>query len=68
MPATSPIDREVIHKHTSVARPPSATVNPGVKVPTRAERVVMKCLAKNPDNRPQSPRELHEAFQESLAR
>jgi formylglycine-generating enzyme required for sulfatase activity len=41
-------------------------VNPDVKVPPALEQVVMKCLAKKPEDRPQTPREVAELFHEAL--
>jgi serine/threonine-protein kinase len=56
----------VIYKHTMVPPAPFAETNPDVKVPPAVEEVVLKCLAKERENRPQSPRELAEMFHRAL--
>lgn len=48
------------------APPAFATVNPHVDVPPEVERVVQRCLAKNPADRPQSARDLAEEFLQAL--
>jgi serine/threonine protein kinase len=57
----------IIYKHTMSPPPRFAEVNPAVKVPKGVEQVVMKCLAKNPDDRPQAPRDLAHMFHEALS-
>jgi serine/threonine-protein kinase len=57
----------IIYKHTMVPPPPFAEVNPTVKIAPQVEAVVLKCLAKDPDERPQSPRALAESFHTALA-
>ena len=46
--------------------PPFSEVNPNAQVPPEVEQVVLRCLAKNPDERYQSARELWEAFKAAL--
>jgi serine/threonine-protein kinase len=57
----------IIYKHTMVPPRRFAEVNPEAHVPAAVEEVVLKCLAKNPDQRPQSPRELAERFHAAVA-
>ncbi len=68
-PFSGPITR-VLLDHLSTPPPPFAERNPNVVVPPEIERVVMRCLAKNPDDRPQSAHKLAEelaaAFDRSL--
>ena len=46
--------------------PPFKQVNPNVQLPPAVERVVLRCLAKKPEDRPQSPRELAAEFRRAL--
>ena len=49
--------------------PPSfAEVNPHANVPPEIERIVLRCLAKNPEDRPQSPYALLEEFKAAMPR
>jgi serine/threonine-protein kinase len=48
--------------------PPFRSVNPRISVPPEVERVVLQCLAKKPADRPQTPRELAEAFLNAVPR
>jgi serine/threonine-protein kinase len=56
----------LICSHTTVPPPSFREINPSVRVPEGVEQVVMACLAKDPDDRPQSPRELAEMFHAAL--
>lgn len=58
---------KLFHQHTTVAPRPFAATNAGIRIPLEVEQVVMKCLAKVPEDRPQSPRELAEMFHRALA-
>ena len=64
-PFTGPIIR-VIYHHVNTPPPSFAERNPNVAIPPEVEQVVMRCLAKDPDDRPQSPRELAEMFHQAL--
>jgi serine/threonine-protein kinase len=52
---------EVIHHHLQTApEPPSKRL--GKPIPPKLEAVILSCLAKNPDDRPESARALAEAL------
>jgi eukaryotic-like serine/threonine-protein kinase len=51
-----------LQKHVNEPVPAFRDRNPEVKVPRRVEQVVRRCLAKSPDDRPQSARELLDEF------
>jgi serine/threonine protein kinase len=46
--------------------PPFHKINPAAQVPPAVEKVVLRCLAKKPQDRPQSARELAEEFRQAL--
>ena len=52
------------HLHSTI--PAMKDANPAVQVPPQVERLVMKCLEKDPDHRPQSARELPRLFREAI--
>ena len=60
-PFTGPI-HQLIFGHLYSPPPPFADRNPPVSVPPEVEAVVLRCLAKNPDDRPQSALAVAEAF------
>jgi serine/threonine-protein kinase len=66
-PFSGPNHAALVYQHSLAPPPPFSDRNPSVKVPDEVERVVLKCLAKSPDDRPQSPRELAELFHRALA-
>ena len=53
---------KLIYDHMETPPPPFAAKRPGLKVPAEVERLVLRCLEKDPARRPQSARELAEAF------
>jgi serine/threonine-protein kinase len=57
---------KVIYNQLYTPPPPFAEKNPDAKYPPELEAVVLRCLAKNPDDRYQSARELGEAFHRAL--
>ena len=65
-PFTGPITR-VLYSHLYTPPPSFAERNPNVSVPPEVERVVMRCLAKNPQDRPQTAQELYEEFQAAVS-
>ncbi len=46
--------------------PPFREVNPDVKVPVEVERVVLRCMAKSPEERPKSAREIASDFHQAV--
>ena len=58
----------LLFDHVSTPPPSFAAKNPGAVVPAKVEKVVMRCLAKHAEDRPQSARELAEDFRRSLPR
>jgi len=54
----------VAHLHSTPT--PMSDANPRVKIPRQVERLVMGCLEKDPDKRPQSARELAVQFREAI--
>jgi serine/threonine-protein kinase len=46
---------------------PMKEANPAAQVPPKVERLVMRCLEKDPDLRPQTARELAEQFRKAIA-
>jgi serine/threonine protein kinase/formylglycine-generating enzyme required for sulfatase activity len=57
---------KLLHDHCNTPPPPFAEVNPHVQVPDSVERLVMRCLAKAPEDRPPSAHALAEAFLQSM--
>jgi eukaryotic-like serine/threonine-protein kinase len=53
--------------HLNSAPSPMKKANPGAEVPPEVERVVLWCLEKDPDKRPQTARELSERFRQAAA-
>jgi serine/threonine-protein kinase len=52
------------HLHGTI--PAMKETNPAVQVPPQVERLVMKCLEKDPDKRPQTARELAQQFRAAI--
>lgn len=65
-PFTSPGFR-LSYDHLFTLPPPFATTNPEVRVPPVVEGLVLRCLEKDPALRPQSARELADAFRNAAA-
>jgi eukaryotic-like serine/threonine-protein kinase len=57
---------ETLVAHLHIAPRPFKEVNRNIRVPQQVERLVMKCLEKEPEKRPQSARELAEEFQAAI--
>jgi serine/threonine-protein kinase len=56
----------MVAAHLNSTPRPMKEANPAVQVPPKVERVVMRCLEKDPEKRPQTARELAEQFREAL--
>ena len=52
----------LLHAHLQTPPPSFAERNPSVIIRPEVERVVMRCLAKNPEERPQTASELAVEF------
>ncbi len=59
---------DVLLAHATEAPPPFAELELKVDIPQQIEDLVRACLEKDPENRPQSARELSERFQAALGR
>jgi len=57
---------DMLLAHVTEEPPPFSHFAPGLKVPPLAELVVQTCLAKNPDDRPGTARELAERYEAGL--
>jgi serine/threonine-protein kinase len=57
---------EVLVAHLHQSPRPMREANPRAKVPPEVERLVMRCLEKDPDLRPSSARELARLFKEAI--
>lgn len=57
----------ILYNHLCTPPPPLAEANPRAEVPPAVEQVVMRCLAKDPGQRPQTAHQLAEAFHQALA-
>jgi serine/threonine-protein kinase len=68
LPFTGPNSMDILLAHAT--EPPPTFAELGLKgwVPREIEELVMQCLAKDPEDRPQSGRELAERFDTALAR
>jgi eukaryotic-like serine/threonine-protein kinase len=63
------VGKPAIVNHCTLNEPPPsfAEVNPEAKVPPEVERVVLRCLAKNPQDRPHSALGLLEEFKAAMS-
>jgi len=67
LPFTGRNNMEVLLAHLHQKPLPMKEANPDVHVPAQVEQVVMSCLEKDPDLRPQSARELVDRFRAAIA-
>lgn len=68
LPFDRPSSMDILLAHATEPPPPFATVGAGDWVPASIEAIVMACLAKQPDQRPQSARDLAERYETALSR
>lgn len=66
LPFSARNNMEVLAAHLHQTPLPMKEANPAAKVPPAVEKVVMSCLERDPDHRPQSARELAERFQAAM--
>jgi serine/threonine-protein kinase len=66
LPFSGRNNMEVLAAHLHQTPLPMKEANPAVKLPEAVEKVVMSCLERDPDRRPQSARELARRFQEAI--
>ena len=57
---------ELLAAHLQQTPVPMSEANPRAKIPPQVQRLVMKCLEKDPDLRPQSAGELARLFREAI--
>jgi serine/threonine protein kinase len=61
------VSASVIHAHLETPPPPFSARKPSLAVPQAVEDVVRRCLAKKPEDRPQSAQEVADAFLDAIA-
>jgi serine/threonine-protein kinase len=61
------VSASIIHAHLETPPPAFSSKKPPRTVPPAVEEVVRHCLAKKPEDRPQSARELAQAFEDAIA-
>src|SRR5206468_9845365 len=66
LPFPGPEVMDMLLGHATEVPPTFAEIGLGDWVPESVERVVMRCLAKDPAERPQSAAELCEAYEQAL--
>ncbi len=67
-PPAVPAITRLIYDHLYTAPPPFVERNPECQVPAEVEAVVLRCLAKNPGERPQTALALFEQFHAAIRR
>ncbi len=68
LPFIGPTSMDILLAHATEPPPSFAEVGLAGRVPPEVEALVMDCLAKDPEDRPQSARELAERFDTALDR
>jgi eukaryotic-like serine/threonine-protein kinase len=66
LPFTGMNKMAVLAAHLNWQPPPMKEANPDARVPPQVERLVMSCLEKDPNRRPQTARELAEKFRAAV--
>ncbi len=66
LPFVGPTSMDVLLAHATDPPPTFAEIGLSGRVPVEVEQLVLDCLAKDPDDRPQSARELAERFETAI--
>jgi serine/threonine protein kinase len=53
---------DVIRAHLTIDAPPPSTARPGIGIPPELDAIILRCLAKQPDDRVQTAAELYAAL------
>ncbi len=67
LPFTGRTNMELLVAHLQHTPAPMREANPEATIPPQVERLVMQCLEKDPDRRPQSARELADRFRAAIS-
>jgi serine/threonine-protein kinase len=68
LPFNGPTSMDILLAHATEYAPTFAEIGLAGRVPTEVEQLVFDCLGKDPDDRPQTARELADRFETALER